>query len=174
MTLWLASSVWQGQHALDDMGGSLNVFFNSRRNLVSQMLQRAAVCLNLILLRASIFAWPFTRKQERPAMISRKGVKDRPKPQILNYNVKRKMKVVIYSRPDCHLCEEMKSEIARADCGELYLLKEIDIESDPELLRQYQYDIPVLTIDDVEAFRHRLVAEEFRAKIIAAYPRSEG
>jgi len=58
MTLWLASSVWQGQHALDDMGGSLNVFFNSRRNLVSQMLQRAAVCLNLILLRASIFAWP--------------------------------------------------------------------------------------------------------------------
>ena len=68
----------------------------------------------------------------------------------------------------------MKGEIARADCGELYLLKEIDIESDPELLRKYRYDIPVLTIDDAEAFRHRLVAEEFRAKLIAAYPLSEG
>ena len=86
----------------------------------------------------------------------------------------RKIKVVVYSRPGCRLCEEMKSEIARADCAELYLLEEIDIETDPELLRQYRYDIPVLTIDGVEAFRHRLVAEEFRAKITAPFPRSEG
>ncbi len=81
--------------------------------------------------------------------------------------MQQKIEVVIYSRPGCHLCEEMKEEIARANCAEFYLLREINIESDPELLARYKYEIPVLTIDGIEAFRHRLQAEEFRAKIIA-------
>ena len=81
--------------------------------------------------------------------------------------MQRKIEVVIYSKPGCHLCEEMKTEIARANCSDLYLLKEINIESDPELLKQYQHDIPVLKIDGVETFRHRLRAEHFREKILA-------
>ena len=81
--------------------------------------------------------------------------------------MQQKIEVVIYSKPGCHLCEEMKTEIARANCSDLYLLKEINIESDPELLKQYQHDIPVLKIDGVETFRHRLLAAHFREKIVA-------
>ena len=76
-----------------------------------------------------------------------------------------KAHVIIYSRPGCHLCDEAKQAIAAAGCSDEYTLDEIDIESDSDLLRRYQYDIPVITINGVEAFKHRLTAEEFRLAI---------
>jgi len=73
-----------------------------------------------------------------------------------------KAKVIIYSRPGCHLCEEAKQLIVTAGNNDDYTLEEIDIESDPDLLQRYQFDIPVITINGQEAFRHRLSAAEFR------------
>ncbi|HEX6188802.1 MAG TPA: glutaredoxin family protein [Pyrinomonadaceae bacterium] len=72
-------------------------------------------------------------------------------------------RIILYSKPGCHLCEAMKEEMAKADCADLYQLEEINIESDAELSARYRHDIPVLTIDGVEAFRHRLTADSFRA-----------
>ena len=60
--------------------------------------------------------------------------------------------VIIYSRPGCHLCDEAKAVIKNAGCSDQFTLEEINIESDNELLRKYKYDIPVITIDGVEAF----------------------
>lgn len=74
-------------------------------------------------------------------------------------------RVIIYSRPGCHLCEEAKQIIKGSGVEGEYTLEEINIESDAELLRRYRYHIPVVTIDGVEAFRHRLTAEEFRAAV---------
>lgn len=76
--------------------------------------------------------------------------------------MKNQVQVILYSKPGCHLCEVMKEEIAKADCAALYELQEVNIDSDPELLARYRYDIPVLMVNDVEAFRHRLTAESFR------------
>jgi glutaredoxin len=76
-----------------------------------------------------------------------------------------KVQVIIYSRPGCHLCEEAKQAISAAECLDQYTLDEINIESDPDLLKRYQYDIPVITINGVEAFRHRLTSEAFREKL---------
>ena len=73
--------------------------------------------------------------------------------------------VIIYSRPGCHLCDEAKAAIRNAGCSDSFTLEEIDIETDDELVRKYQYDIPVVTIDGVEAFRHRVNAKEFRRQI---------
>ena len=67
-----------------------------------------------------------------------------------------KRHVIIYSRPGCHLCDEAKAVIQNAGCSEHFTLEEINIESDDELLRKYKYDIPVVMIDGVEAFRHRV------------------
>jgi glutaredoxin len=72
------------------------------------------------------------------------------------------VRVVLYSRPGCDLCEEMKAEIFNSGCGGLYELAEIDINDDAELFERYQYEIPVLFINGVEAFRHRLRADEFK------------
>ena len=71
-------------------------------------------------------------------------------------------RVVIYSRPGCHLCEEAKIVIEASGYRGEYTLEEINIVSDAELLRRYRYDIPVITINGEEAFRHRLTADEFR------------
>ncbi|HKO44371.1 MAG TPA: glutaredoxin family protein [Pyrinomonadaceae bacterium] len=70
-------------------------------------------------------------------------------------------RVVIYSRPGCHLCEEAKKVIEASGYREEYTLEEINIESDAELLRRYRYDIPVITINGEEAFRHRVNSSEF-------------
>jgi hypothetical protein len=52
--------------------------------------------------------------------------------------------------------------IQAAGCDDKFILEEINIESDSELLRKYQYDIPVVLIDGVEAFRHRVDKDKFR------------
>jgi glutaredoxin len=79
--------------------------------------------------------------------------------------VKRRAHVILYTKPGCHLCDEMKREIQRAGCAELYALEEVNIETDSDLLARYRYEIPVLLIDGVEAFRHRLRAADFKAKL---------
>lgn len=74
--------------------------------------------------------------------------------------------VVFYTKPGCHLCEEAKGEIERAGGRDLYTFEEVNILPDPELARRYGWDIPVVVIDGVHAFKHRLTAEEFRKKIL--------
>ena len=76
-----------------------------------------------------------------------------------------KISVVIYSRPGCHLCEEAKEAIAQADCAGEYTLNEVNIDTDPDLRKRYKNDIPVITINGVEAFRHRVTSAEFKARI---------
>jgi glutaredoxin len=79
-----------------------------------------------------------------------------------------KPQVIIYSRPGCHLCDEAKQAIADAGCSDEYTLAEINIESDPNLLQLYQFDIPVITINGVEAFRHRLTSAAFRERLLSS------
>ena len=73
--------------------------------------------------------------------------------------------VIVYSRPGCHLCEEAIAAIASAGCNDQFTFEEVNIESDNELLRKYKYDIPVITIDGVETFIHRLSPREFNTRI---------
>ena len=78
-----------------------------------------------------------------------------------------RVQVVLYTRPGCQLCEEMKAVMSNSGCAELYTLEEVDIESDAELFARYQFEIPVLLINGVEAFKHHLRADEFKAYVTA-------
>jgi glutaredoxin len=80
---------------------------------------------------------------------------------------KMKARVIIYSRPGCHLCDEVKEAIRAANCASEYDLEEINIETDEQLLEKFRYGIPVIAVSGVEAFRHRLDADEFRERISA-------
>jgi len=73
--------------------------------------------------------------------------------------------VIIYSKPGCHLCDEAKASILRAGCSDQFVLEEVNIESDEELLRKYKYDIPVIAINGVETFIHRVDSAEFATRI---------
>jgi glutaredoxin len=76
-----------------------------------------------------------------------------------------KAHVIVYSRPGCHLCDEAKTVIQNAGCSDHFTLEEINIESDDGLLRKYKYDIPVIVIDGVDSFMHRVDAKEFETRI---------
>ena len=78
-----------------------------------------------------------------------------------------KRRVLLYTKAGCHLCEEAKMVMLGAGCDSEFELEEIDIRSDSELYERFKHDIPVVEIDGVEAFRHRVSAEEFRKKIRA-------
>lgn len=54
----------------------------------------------------------------------------------------------------------------QADCEGQYMLEEVNIESDPELLARYCNDIPVVTINDVEVFRHRVSSDDFASEML--------
>lgn len=84
-----------------------------------------------------------------------------------------KARVLLYTKTNCGLCDKMREQMALANCEELYTLEEVDIEKDEELFARYRYEIPVLSIDGVEAFRYRLKAEEFRAYLtFLAHPQA--
>jgi len=56
--------------------------------------------------------------------------------------------VVVYSRPDCHLCEEaLEAIVALHAEGYRFGLREVDIESDEQLLRRLLERIPVVELD---------------------------
>lgn len=76
-----------------------------------------------------------------------------------------KAQVILYSKTGCHLCEVMRREILASGCESEYTLEEVNIETDAALMERYRLEIPVLTIDGVEAFKHRLSAREFRLKL---------
>ena len=76
-----------------------------------------------------------------------------------------KAQVVIYTRPGCHLCDVAKREILAADCAEDYDLREVNIDADPTLAARYGWDIPVVAINGVVTFKHRLTAREFRREL---------
>jgi glutaredoxin len=73
--------------------------------------------------------------------------------------------VILYTRPGCHLCEEAKGEIVAANCSDEYWLEEVDIETDPALVELYGWEIPVLVINGIKAFKYRLTAAEFKRKL---------
>jgi glutaredoxin len=56
-------------------------------------------------------------------------------------------RVTLYSKPGCHLCDDARAVVARvcAELGEEYV--EIDITTDPELVRRFSDEIPVTFVD---------------------------
>ena len=73
--------------------------------------------------------------------------------------------VIIYTRPGCHLCEEAKAAILSAGASEEFDLREVNIDDDPDALQQYQHEIPVVFINGVKVFKHKVDPREFRKKL---------
>jgi len=61
-------------------------------------------------------------------------------------------RVVLYSRPGCHLCDEARAVILEVRDRVPFAFEEVDIETDDELVRDYGVRIPVVAIDGQERF----------------------
>ena len=68
--------------------------------------------------------------------------------------------LTIYSRPGCHLCDEMEATIARVALTIPLTLEHIDISSDPALEAQFGLEIPVLMIDGKRAAKFRVSEDD--------------
>lgn len=76
-----------------------------------------------------------------------------------------KAKVTIYSRPGCCLCDEAKEAIHSCGCSAEFELEEVNIDEDPALRERYGCDIPVIFINGVKAFKHRVDPRDFKRKL---------
>ena len=76
--------------------------------------------------------------------------------------------VVLYTRPGCHLCDDVKQQLAVLATELAFSVDEVNIESEPALRVRYGHDIPVVTVEGREAFRHRFDGPRLR-KLLAAH-----
>jgi glutaredoxin len=74
--------------------------------------------------------------------------------------------VVLYARPDCHLCDEVRAqlEVLRAE-GPAFQLEEVNIDLDDRLLGRYLERIPVVVLDGEIVSELGLDPGELRARL---------
>ena len=74
-------------------------------------------------------------------------------------------RLVLYSRVDCCLCDEMKTLIQQVAERTPLDLEEIDIDSSADLRQKYGEEVPVLFINGRKAFKYRLTARQLTARL---------
>jgi glutaredoxin len=73
--------------------------------------------------------------------------------------------VIVYSRKGCHLCEIVKESLVKLHKRGGFDWREIDVDSDIELRRQYNDQVPVVFINGRKAFKYRMDEQEFMRKL---------
>jgi len=79
------------------------------------------------------------------------------------------IRLTLYGRPDCELCHEMRavvdSVLRAAPPAWRIALDEVDVDTDPALVAAYGEDVPVLCVNGVRAFAHRVAPAALRARL---------
>ena len=73
--------------------------------------------------------------------------------------------VIVYSRKGCHLCEIVKESLTKLHKRGGFTWREIDVDTDLELRRLYNDEVPVVFIDGRKAFKYRMDEQEFLRKL---------
>jgi predicted thioredoxin/glutaredoxin len=72
-------------------------------------------------------------------------------------------RLAVVHRQDCDLCDEMVAELeALGRTIPLPPIGIVDVDADPELLRRYGLNVPVLLLDGTVVCRHRLDPDELQ------------
>ena len=69
--------------------------------------------------------------------------------------------ITLYSRPGCHLCDEMKVVVQRVarSASEPVTIEVLDISTDAALEARYGLEIPVLLINGRKVAKYRVTEE---------------
>lgn len=78
--------------------------------------------------------------------------------------------LTLLTRPGCHLCDSMKAIVTQVHARYPLVLHEIDISTEPELVRQHGNDIPVLLEGDRVLARHRISASQLSVALSERSP----
>lgn len=77
-------------------------------------------------------------------------------------------RVVLYTKPGCHLCDDMREQLDAALRGSDTPVQHVDIAGDLDVYMRYRHDIPVLLIDGHEVARHRITEAALLEALAAA------
>ncbi len=73
--------------------------------------------------------------------------------------------VIVYSRRGCHLCEIVKESLTKLHKRGGFHWREVDVDTDAELRRLYNDEVPVVFINGRKAFKYRMDEQEFLRKL---------
>jgi glutaredoxin len=73
--------------------------------------------------------------------------------------------VVVYSRKGCHLCEIVKETLNKLQRRGGFEWREVDVDTDDELRRQFTDEVPVVFIDGRKAFKYHMDEREFLRRL---------
>jgi glutaredoxin len=73
--------------------------------------------------------------------------------------------VVVYSKPGCCLCDEVKEKLKRLQASHAFNLREVDILEDSEAHQKFKEEIPVVFINGKKAFKYYLDEKQFLKKL---------
>lgn len=75
------------------------------------------------------------------------------------------VKVEIYSKADCHLCDVAKSVILKVKKDYVFEFQLHDIETNPEWFEAFKEHIPVVFINNRKAFKYRVDESKLRLRL---------
>jgi glutaredoxin len=76
------------------------------------------------------------------------------------------VKVTLYGRPGCHLCDEAREALQRVQRRAAFELEEVNIETDDELHKRYLERIPVITLDGEHLFDYEVDEQALQQRIV--------
>ncbi len=80
------------------------------------------------------------------------------------------MRATLYSRADCHLCEQARADLDLLQAEFSFELEVVDVDSTPELRRQYGFEVPVVDIGPYH-LKAPITLQELRMTLQAAADR---
>ena len=73
--------------------------------------------------------------------------------------------VTLYTRHGCCLCDHAKKVLEEARRRADFDYEELDIDRNPELVRLYNDEVPVIAINGRKAFKYRVRMDEFLKRL---------
>ena len=73
--------------------------------------------------------------------------------------------LVLYTRPECRLCDEMKAVIDAESRGAPVRTTVVDVDSRQDLADRFGLEVPVLFVDGRKFAKHRLERGRLRARL---------
>ena len=80
---------------------------------------------------------------------------------LLQCEVEPMNEVVVYSKTDCHLCDEVKAQLRKLEKSHAFKWREVNILEDQDAFQKFSEQVPVVFVNGKKAFKYHLDEEEF-------------
>jgi glutaredoxin len=75
------------------------------------------------------------------------------------------IEVVLYTKPGCCLCDEVKQKLQGLQKRQAFNLREVNILEDQEAYARFKDEIPVVFVNGKKAFKYHLDEDEFLKRL---------